>query len=81
MGYSPLTGLLMSTRCGDIDPMVVLQLIVVYDMRPDEVLGLLSDRSGLLGLSGFSSDPRSWTSRSQICRNEETWHSRCTRTG
>jgi acetate kinase len=58
MGYSPLTGLLMSTRCGDIDPLLSLHLIVDYDMRPDDVLSLLTDRSGLLGVAGFSSDLR-----------------------
>lgn len=58
MGYSPLTGLLMSTRCGDVDPLLALHLIVDYDMRPDDVLSLLTDRSGLLGVAGFSSDLR-----------------------
>ena len=58
MGYSPLTGLLMSTRSGDIDPMLALHLAVTYDMRPDDVLSLLTDRSGLLGVAGFSSDLR-----------------------
>jgi acetate kinase len=58
MGYSPLTGLLMSTRSGDIDPMLALHLVVTYDMRPDDVLSLLTDRSGLLGVAGFSSDLR-----------------------
>jgi acetate kinase len=58
MGYSPLTGLMMSTRSGDIDPMLALQLIVKYDMRPDDTLSMLTDRSGLLGVAGFSSDLR-----------------------
>lgn len=58
MGYSPLTGLLMSTRCGDVDPMLALELIVAYDMHPDDVLSLLTNRSGLLGVTGFSSDLR-----------------------
>jgi len=58
MGYSPLTGLLMSTRCGDVDPLLALHLLVSYDMRPDDVLSLLTDRSGLLGVAGFSSDLR-----------------------
>jgi acetate kinase len=58
MGYSPLTGLLMSTRCGDVDPLLALHLTVDYDMRPDDVLSLLTDRSGLLGVAGFSSDLR-----------------------
>ena len=58
MGYSPLMGLLMSTRCGDIDPMLTLYLLMTYDMRPDDVLSLLTEKSGLLGIAGFSSDLR-----------------------
>ena len=56
MGYSPLTGLVMSTRCGDIDPMLTLYLMAVYGYRPDDVLDLLNKKSGLLGVSDFSSD-------------------------
>ncbi len=58
MGYSPLMGLLMSTRCGDIDPMIAIYLAVTYDMRPDDLLAMLSEKSGLLGVAGFSSDLR-----------------------
>jgi acetate kinase len=56
MGYSPLTGLVMSTRSGDIDPLLTVYLMVAHGYRPDEVLDLLNRRSGLLGISGFSSD-------------------------
>jgi acetate kinase len=56
MGYSPLTGLVMSTRSGDIDPLVAVSLMASSGYRPDEVLDLLNRRSGLLGVSGFSSD-------------------------
>ncbi len=55
MGYSPLAGLVMSTRCGDIDAEVVLSLIR-GGMSVDEVSNLLNNRSGLIGLSGFSSN-------------------------
>ncbi|MDD5678531.1 MAG: acetate/propionate family kinase [Kiritimatiellae bacterium] len=58
MGYSPLMGLLMSTRCGDIDPMLAIYLAVTYDMRPDDLLNMLTEKSGLLGVAGFSSDLR-----------------------
>ncbi len=58
MGYSPLTGLMMSTRCGDIDPMLSLYLMVTYDVRPDDMLEMLTEKSGLLGIAGFSSDLR-----------------------
>ncbi len=58
MGYSPLQGLVMSTRSGDIDPMLATYLMTVYGYRPDELSDLLSKQSGLLGVSGFSSDIR-----------------------
>lgn len=58
MGYSPLAGLVMSTRCGDIDPMLTIYLMNAYGYRPDDLLDLLTKRSGLLGISGFSSDIR-----------------------
>jgi acetate kinase len=58
MGYSPLTGLMMSTRCGDIDPMLTLYLMVTYDVRPADLLEMLTEKSGLLGIAGFSSDLR-----------------------
>ena len=57
MGFTPLDGLLMGTRCGDLDPGVVLHLL--RDGRSlDEVDELLNKRSGLLGLSGVSNDMR-----------------------
>jgi acetate kinase len=56
MGYSPLTGLIMSTRCGDIDPMLMIYLMSAYGYRPDELMDVLNKKSGLLGISGFSSD-------------------------
>ncbi|MEM6463601.1 MAG: acetate/propionate family kinase [Pseudomonadota bacterium] len=59
MGFSVLDGLPMGTRCGQIDPGVVLYLIEQKKMQPHEVTELLYRRSGLLGLSGISSDMRS----------------------
>ncbi len=56
MGYSPLSGLMMSTRCGDIDPMLMTYLMNAYGYRPDELLDILNKKSGFLGISGFSSD-------------------------
>jgi len=55
MGYSPLPGLVMSTRCGDIDAEIVLDM-VRNGYSPDEVSAILNNQSGLLGLSGFSSN-------------------------
>ena len=56
MGASPLAGLVMSTRCGDIDPTVPIELAT--ELGADETVRLLNTRSGLLGVSGLSSDIR-----------------------
>ena len=56
MGYSPLSGLIMSTRSGDIDPEIVLEM-VREGMSADEVSTFLNKKSGLIGLSGYSSNP------------------------
>jgi acetate kinase len=56
MGLTPLAGLVMGTRCGDLDPGVVLYLQREKGLSEAQVEELLSKRSGLLGVSGFSSD-------------------------
>lgn len=56
MGYTPLPGLVMSTRSGDVDPMLAIYLSTAYGYRSEELMDLFSKRSGLLGISGFSSD-------------------------
>jgi acetate kinase len=58
MGFSALDGLPMGTRCGQIDPGVLLYLIQQKGMDPHDVLRMLYQESGLLGLSGISSDMR-----------------------
>lgn len=57
MGLTPLEGLVMSTRCGDLDPGVVLELFR-HGRTVEQVEELLYKRSGLLGLSGSSGDIR-----------------------
>lgn len=52
MGLTPLEGLVMGTRCGDIDPAVVFHLSRVAGMSTDEIDVLLNRRSGMLGLCG-----------------------------
>lgn len=56
MGFSALDGLPMGSRCGALDPGVVLHLIAERGMGVDAVTTLLYQQSGLLGLSGISSD-------------------------
>lgn len=58
MGFTALDGLVMGTRCGNLDPGVVLYLIEQKGMTPAQVSDLLYKRSGLLGVSGLSSDLR-----------------------
>ncbi len=54
MGFTPLEGLTMSTRCGDIDAEIPIWLIRERKMSPDEVDDLLNRRSGTLGISGHA---------------------------
>uniref|UniRef100_UPI003BA8F75D acetate/propionate family kinase n=1 Tax=Stappia sp. TaxID=1870903 RepID=UPI003BA8F75D len=58
MGFSALDGLPMGTRCGQLDPGVVLYLMQQEGMSADEISDMLYRRSGLLGLSGLSNDMR-----------------------
>ncbi len=59
MGLTPLEGVAMGTRSGDVDPAVVFHLVRRRGMAVDEVEQLLNQQSGLLGLSGRSKDMRS----------------------
>lgn len=58
MGFSVLDGLPMGTRCGSLDPGVLLYLLRHGGMSPDQIERLLYDESGLLGISGVSNDMR-----------------------
>ncbi|MGP1403881.1 MAG: acetate/propionate family kinase [Catonella sp.] len=58
MGLTPLEGLIMGTRSGDIDPAVIQFIANHEDKSIDEILNLLNKKSGVLGLSGVSSDFR-----------------------
>jgi acetate kinase len=58
LGFSALDGLLMGTRCGSLDPGVILHLMDVDGMSLESLEDLLYRRSGLLGVSGISHDMR-----------------------
>ena len=58
MGLTPIDGLVLGTRCGDIDPSVVTYLMSKLNVSADEVLNILNKKSGLLGISGVSNDCR-----------------------
>jgi len=56
MGFTPLEGLLMGTRCGDLDPAIILYIMVREELSLHEASTLLNKHSGILGISGISSD-------------------------
>jgi acetate kinase len=58
MGFTPLEGLAMGTRSGDIDPAIIVYLMEKENMTIDEVNTMLNKKSGVLGISGVSSDFR-----------------------
>lgn len=58
MGFTPLEGLIMGTRCGDIDPAIIPYLMEVKGYSYDDVNNIMNKKSGVLGLSGVSSDFR-----------------------
>ena len=58
MGFTPLVGLPMGTRCGDLDPGVMQYLMNKYGYDIDQMLNILNKKSGVQGISGLSSDFR-----------------------
>ncbi|MDQ7825631.1 MAG: acetate kinase [Candidatus Eremiobacteraeota bacterium] len=58
MGFTPLEGLLMGTRCGDIDPYIPLYLMDKMQMTTEEMNSFLNKKCGLKGISGMTSDMR-----------------------
>lgn len=63
MGFTPLEGLIMGTRCGDIDPALVPFLIQKEKLTAREIEGILNKESGLKGISGVSNDMRALEAR------------------
>lgn len=58
MGFTPLAGLMMGTRTGDIDPSILPYIEQVEDKTPQDITDLINKESGLLGVSGLSNDFR-----------------------
>ncbi len=58
MGYTPLAGVVMGTRSGDLDPSVVKEIMDVKGISVDDAINLLNKQSGLIGLTGGLSDMR-----------------------
>ncbi len=59
MGFTPLDGLMMGTRCGSVDPAIVTFLMEREGLTPEEMNNIMNKKSGLLGISGISNDLRS----------------------
>lgn len=58
MGFTPLEGLVMGTRCGDIDPSILFYLVEKEELTLANLHNLLNRHSGLLGMSGYAADMR-----------------------
>lgn len=58
MGFTPLAGVTMGTRSGNIDPALIPYIMEKADLSAEEVMNVLNKKSGMLALSGFSSDLR-----------------------
>ena len=58
MGFTPLAGPIMGTRCGNIDPNIVPYIMKKEGLTPDQMTDLMNKKSGFLGLSGYPSDVR-----------------------
>ncbi|MCI0569282.1 MAG: acetate/propionate family kinase, partial [Myxococcaceae bacterium] len=65
MGLTPLAGLVMGTRCGDVDPGALLYLMQVRELSAEALADALNRRSGLLGVSGTSPDMRELLAREE----------------
>ncbi len=58
MGFTPLEGMIMGTRCGNIDANIIPYLMKKENLTPDQMTAIMNKKSGFLGLSGRSSDMR-----------------------
>ncbi|MBR0083017.1 MAG: acetate kinase, partial [Bacteroidales bacterium] len=58
MGFTPLEGMIMGTRCGIIDANIIPYIMKKENLTPDQMTEIMNKKSGFLGLSGVSSDAR-----------------------
>lgn len=58
MGFTPLSGIMMGTRTGDVDPAVFPHLLEETNLSPQELIDVYNKESGMLGVSGISNDAR-----------------------
>ncbi|MGB2579223.1 acetate kinase [Elusimicrobium simillimum] len=81
MGLTPLEGLIMGTRCGDIDPSICFYVMEKTGMQPAEMYNTLNKKSGVLAVSGISADRRDieiaaekGDARAQLAIDMESYH-------
>ena len=70
MGLTPTEGLMMGTRSGDVDPGALLFLMEKYNLSPKEMLNIINKKSGVLGITGLSSDMRDVVDAAEKDNNE-----------
>ncbi|MBN0919094.1 acetate/propionate family kinase [[Mycoplasma] gypis] len=69
MGFTPLSGVMMGTRSGDVDPSIIAYLAQEMNITAKEATEILNKKSGLLGISGISSDMRDLGSKQLFDKN------------
>ncbi|WP_413739338.1 acetate/propionate family kinase [Sodalis sp. RH14] len=72
MGFTPLAGLMMGTRCGDIDPSIVPFIALRENKSAQQLLEIMNNASGLLGVSGISNDCRDIVSAAESGNHRAT---------
>ena len=65
MGLTPLEGIMMGTRCGSVDPAIVTTVMKKYNLTPDEMDTVMNKKSGMLGITGDTSDNRTIEQRAK----------------
>jgi len=73
MGFTPLDGVEMGTRCGSIDPAIVPYLMKKMNCTPDEIANYMNKECGFLGVSGISSDSRDIEAAIRENNDERAW--------
>ena len=73
MGFTPLDGVEMGTRCGSIDPAIVPYLMKKMNCTPDEIASYMNKECGFLGVSGISSDSRDIEAAIRENNDERAW--------
>ena len=70
MGFTPLAGVTMGTRSGNIDPALIPYIMEKTGKTAEEVINVLNKESGMLGLTGFSSDLRDHQAKAKKATTE-----------